>query len=98
MHVSALKGDGLPKLCEQISQSLVPDAPQPGTAVPFNAALADCVEQAYQHCMAGRAEEAGVVLREVISFTDASGARALDGPATADTAVAHKIRPALDDL
>jgi tRNA modification GTPase len=95
MHVSALKGDGLPKLCEKISQSLVPDVPPPGAAVPFTAALGNCVELAYQHCLAGRAEEAGLMLREM-NLTDASGARALDGPATADTAVAHKRRLALD--
>jgi tRNA modification GTPase len=98
MPVSALKGDGVPELCQQVSQLLVPDVPQSGADVPFTAALAICVEQAYQHFLAGHAEEAGVMLRKGISFTDASGARALDGPAPADTAVAHKIRLALDDL
>jgi tRNA modification GTPase len=89
-HVSALKGDGVSELCQKISKSLVPNAPPSGAAVPFTATLAGCVEQAYQHCLAGRAEEAGVISR--------SGLRALDGPAMADTAVADKIRPALDEL
>jgi tRNA modification GTPase len=78
VRVSAINGDGLHKLCEQISQSLVPDIPPPGAAVPFNPALASCVEQVYQHCLVGRAEEAGVMLRKGIAITDTVGARAVN--------------------
>jgi tRNA modification GTPase len=33
--VSALTGQGLTKLCQQISERLVSDVPMPGTAIPF---------------------------------------------------------------
>jgi tRNA modification GTPase len=65
VRVSALQGEGVPLLCEQLSRSLVPDTPPPGAAVPFTAALSSAVEQAYEHCLARRAEEARVMLREV---------------------------------
>jgi tRNA modification GTPase len=77
VRVSALNGDGVPELCEQVSKSLVPDPPPPGAAVPFTPVLASCVEESYRHCLAGHAEEAGVMLRGVISFMDASAERAL---------------------
>jgi tRNA modification GTPase len=44
VRVSATAGDGLPELCERISQWLVPQVPPPGAAVPFTPDLCDKVE------------------------------------------------------
>ena len=74
-HVSALTGEGMPQLCERISKALVPEVPPPSAAVPFTAELAGGVEQAHRHCLAGRAEEAGVLLREVVTRASWAGNR-----------------------
>ena len=57
-HISALKGEGLPEFCRQISHSLVPNPPPPGAPVPFAPALSNYVEEAYRHCVAGRIKDA----------------------------------------
>lgn len=46
LPVSATRGDGLPELIAAIVRKLVPEAPPPGSAVPFAPALCDAVESA----------------------------------------------------
>jgi tRNA modification GTPase len=58
VRVSALTGTGLADLCATLSRWLVPEPPPPRAAVPFTAALADRVEEAWQHFAAGREPEA----------------------------------------
>ena len=64
-HVSALRGEGLPQLCQQISHRLVPNPPPPGAPVPSTPALSNCVEEAYWHCLAGRIDDARAALQAV---------------------------------
>jgi tRNA modification GTPase len=66
VHVSARTGGGIPALCEAIVRRLVPSAPGPDEAVPFAADLCDAVEQAYTQCMAGRLDEARLLLRALL--------------------------------
>jgi tRNA modification GTPase len=63
VHVSALKGEGVPQLCAQISHRLIPNPPPPGAAVPFAPTLSNHVEGAYRHCLAGHIEDARASLQ-----------------------------------
>src|SRR5207247_201515 len=46
LHVSALTGSGLPELCDQLAQWLVPEPPPAGAAVPFTRQLCEKLEEA----------------------------------------------------
>jgi tRNA modification GTPase len=49
VQVSAQTGAGLPELCRRIAAALVPEAPPPGTPVPFTRQLAAGVRQVLEH-------------------------------------------------
>ncbi len=63
-RVSALSGAGLKELCHRVTRWLVPEPPEPGTAVPFTPGLATAVEQALQALQAGQSERALELLRQ----------------------------------
>jgi tRNA modification GTPase len=56
--VSALTGDGIAELCRSISETLVPDPPPPGAAVPFTAPFIERLQQARNACAGGDAPQA----------------------------------------
>jgi tRNA modification GTPase len=56
VRVSALGGDGLAELCRVIAQRLVPEAPPPGTAVPFTPKLCAAIAEARRLLAAGAAK------------------------------------------
>ncbi len=66
VHVSARTGAGLPELCDAIVRRLVPNAPEPGAAVPFTPELCDAIEEAYAHLTAGRTDDARRVLAGLV--------------------------------
>lgn len=52
VRVSAQTGEGLTDLCQRIAAALVPEAPPPGAAVPFSAALAAGLGEVANLCQA----------------------------------------------
>jgi tRNA modification GTPase len=57
-RVSAKTGAGIADLCREVAQWLVPDAPSPGSPVPFTESLCQRIEESRQHLAAGRVAEA----------------------------------------
>jgi tRNA modification GTPase len=64
-RVSALTGEGISALCACVARWLVPDAPPPGTAVPFTKVLCDAVEAAGRWLRAGEVAKAEGVLNAI---------------------------------
>jgi tRNA modification GTPase len=58
VQVSARTGAGLTGLCRSLGCWLVPDAPTPGAAAPFNASLCDLIVEGRDHLAAGRLTQA----------------------------------------
>ena len=65
LHLSALKGAGLDRLLQALSDSLVPHAPPVGAAVPFTPDLADGIETAWQAWHAGKAREVQQIVQTI---------------------------------
>jgi tRNA modification GTPase len=65
VRVSARTGEGVAGLSEALGRWLVPEAPPPGSAVPFTPALANGAVEALQHARAGRPDEALAVVRRL---------------------------------
>jgi tRNA modification GTPase len=62
-RVSATRGDDIPELCDFLARTLVPDAPPPGAAVPFDEPLIDCLHTALDRCREGQGAAALQALR-----------------------------------
>jgi tRNA modification GTPase len=68
VRVSARTGAGIADLCSSVVRRLVPQAPQPGEAVPFTPALCKAIEEASAHLGAGRIDETRRVLAGLLEF------------------------------
>jgi tRNA modification GTPase len=74
LYVSALTGAGVEDLYHSLGRSLVPQAPPPGTGVPFTADACDIVELAWQYYRSGRLAESKRSLETLLrSLNAASG-------------------------
>ncbi|NOY42479.1 MAG: hypothetical protein GXP26_11660 [Planctomycetes bacterium] len=60
--ISALEGTGLDGLLEAIANSLVPQPPAVGAAVPFTERQVLLLEQAVEHCEQGQGDRAAAAL------------------------------------
>jgi tRNA modification GTPase len=65
--VSALKGDGIAAVGEEIVRRLIPTPPAPGDAVPFNDGLAQELKEVHDDIVAGRAARARSRLAALLS-------------------------------
>src|SRR5262249_27714444 len=64
IRVSAKTGAGIDRLCEIMSQKLVPMPPPPAAAVPFTLAIIERLRQAQRECADGRWSTALALLQQ----------------------------------
>ncbi|MFL5243555.1 MAG: GTPase [Gemmataceae bacterium] len=67
LRVSAVTGVGIEELCAAVSAWLVPDAPLPGTAVPFTPEICDRLEELLSSL---NAESPGAIAQKIKTFWD----------------------------
>jgi tRNA modification GTPase len=67
LQVSAKTGAGLTELCQNLSRWLVPNPPEPGTAVPFTPSICQQIEEIREHFSQGRSVLALEELRGLLT-------------------------------
>jgi tRNA modification GTPase len=65
--VSARTGQGIHELTVAVAHALVPEAPNPGEAIPFCDSLCDAIDQAWERFQAGRFDEARQIVHQLLA-------------------------------
>jgi hypothetical protein len=64
--VSAVSGDGIKELLDQVITKLVPDAPKPGEPILFQSEIAERVKESLRELRLGNTARALVVIQQLL--------------------------------